>query len=723
MKYPIKHYLVPIVFVLCLFFLYLYLSMWTKDAPTHTDSAFSGHHAQQLYQRLVPQDVPRPTGSQANLTALTNIQQFLTRQGFDTQRQQLLSCDQVTLQCANITNLIAKKSGLKSDDHVLLVSHHDTVPASPGSADPGAGMAILMAIAEQDLSADRGVMLLFTDAEEIGLLGAKAFIDKHPWADKISSVINLEARGTRGQSMLFETGKHNDEMVAAMRQSMPSPLASSFFTAVYGFMPNQTDFTLFRNKGFSGANFAFIDGSEHYHTPGDNNQNLDIASVQHQGDNALSLLLQLLHQQAPPQDSTATVFTDVFSQWLMSWPEGWTSLLLFFSALCISWYIYRLEQQQQFDFDIFIRDFLAWSAVLVVAVLIGWAMTFLVPDGDNRALMVLMSLLLALIAGSYFGHESYSPVALIVPWVIWFLFCLLVMLVSAGLSAPFYLPLLVFSLLLLPGLLYRPLMRLLPLVSILAGLFALLSMWRMGMQIEMAIGYRYPFVQLLLWVLGGTVSVAILHVYYSPWLRQVSIALTVVLLVFVLADRGPAANNSLNYVYLVEPDVGAHIVAVGDHQITHPDAAGHRIFQSKQAEYFPWSSGYKSHGIAVAAPKNALPAMKVKVTQGRYEVFVPGHVKGEAVMLIIKGRQPESLSINGTTPMAMPTREVNVLQLYNADASGTKFEFMLEDQQQSEVYVVRKYWGIEQIDVDLPKAGITSFSEGNMTMVIRQLHL
>jgi hypothetical protein len=59
--------------------------------------------------------------------------------------------------------------------------------------------------------------------------------------------------------------------------------------AVYNLLPNNTDFTIFNEAGLPGLNFAFIDGYSNYHNEGDNLENVDERSIQHEGSNALAL--------------------------------------------------------------------------------------------------------------------------------------------------------------------------------------------------------------------------------------------------------------------------------------------------------------------------------------------------------------------------------------------------------------------------------------------------
>ena len=55
--------------------------------------------------------------------------------------------------------------------------------------------------------------MLITDGEEAGLLGARAFVNGHPWLDDIGLVLNFEARGNGGPVLLMQTGHENGWLV------------------------------------------------------------------------------------------------------------------------------------------------------------------------------------------------------------------------------------------------------------------------------------------------------------------------------------------------------------------------------------------------------------------------------------------------------------------------------------------------------------------------------
>ena len=50
-----------------------------------------------------------------------------------------------------------------------------------------------------------------------------------------------------------------------------------------------TDFTVFKEAGFPGLNFALVDGTAYYHSSRDTFANLELSGVQHHGVNMLAL--------------------------------------------------------------------------------------------------------------------------------------------------------------------------------------------------------------------------------------------------------------------------------------------------------------------------------------------------------------------------------------------------------------------------------------------------
>ncbi|WP_183255143.1 M20/M25/M40 family metallo-hydrolase [Brevundimonas basaltis] len=219
---------------------------------------------------------------------------------------------------------------------VALMAHYDTVPMSAGAADDSAGVAAILETARAIQArgpADRTLVILFTDAEEIGLDGARIFWGGHPLRDRIGAVVNLEARGGGGRAMMFETGRGNAETIAlfgeAGARADGGVTANSLAGFVYERMPNGTDFTIPKDRGVQGLNLAFIGRPAQYH--GDSPPDmLDRGAVQHIGSQALESADALLRAGVLPARTANTVYADLFGRTIISHPPaaGWGLLAL-----------------------------------------------------------------------------------------------------------------------------------------------------------------------------------------------------------------------------------------------------------------------------------------------------------------------------------------------------------------------------------------------------------
>lgn len=157
---------------------------------------------------LMAEGVPHPIGSDANRRVRERIVGQLAAMGYTPEVQREFVCSDFRRSCGTVENVLARLQGRRRDEVVLLNSHYDTQPATPGAGDPMAGVATLLEVARilrSEPPAERGVLLLVNDGEEAGLLGATAFVDRHRWAPEVKAVVNLEARGSRGASRLGMT--------------------------------------------------------------------------------------------------------------------------------------------------------------------------------------------------------------------------------------------------------------------------------------------------------------------------------------------------------------------------------------------------------------------------------------------------------------------------------------------------------------------------------------
>lgn len=306
----------------------LTLAAYRPPAPLGPDAApnlFSAYRAKAVLDSLVGNGVPHPIGSPAAARVRENIVKRLAALGYNPELQSGFVCDDHGA-CGNAVNIIATLGG-KTEDAVLLAAHYDSVPAGPGASDDGTGVAAMLEIARVLAARPQPlhpVVLLFTDGEEAGLLGASLFVNQHPLAKQVMAAVNLDARGTSGPSMMFETGTANAWLMGLYGAAIARPVTNSLFYVVYKLLPNDTDFSVFKSAAYQGFNFAFIGNVGRYHTPLDTAANADPGTIQHHGDNALAAISVLANSPSLRFPAAESVFADIFARKLISWPSQFT---------------------------------------------------------------------------------------------------------------------------------------------------------------------------------------------------------------------------------------------------------------------------------------------------------------------------------------------------------------------------------------------------------------
>ena len=273
---------------------------------------------------------PHPTGSRANLAAREYVMAQLSGLGFNPQVATAIGIynGSGTLIAGNTHDVVARLPGTANTGAILLMAHYDSVANGPGAADDGTGVAAILEgirALKAELPLKNDLIVLITDGEEAGLLGAEAFVASHPWMKDIALVMNFEARGNQGPSLLFETSVNNARLIKEVAQSAPYPTGSSLFYAVYKLLPNDTDFTVFRAAHARGLNFAFGGHLEAYHSWLDTADNLDPASLQHHGSYVLSLVRHFgrMDMSTFEQQNGDAVFFDWYGSNLITYSERW----------------------------------------------------------------------------------------------------------------------------------------------------------------------------------------------------------------------------------------------------------------------------------------------------------------------------------------------------------------------------------------------------------------
>lgn len=285
---------------------------------------FSSARAMTTLQTILGDQAPHPIGSPAHDLVRDRVLAQFRALGYDTKVERRFACN-ASATCANVDNIIARAPGAPAADALAVVAHYDSVGAGPGASDDGVGVATLLETAR----AIRGerfrypVVFLVTDGEEAGLLGAEGFVADAGLSTNIAACINVENRGTSGPSYMFETSRNNGWLVPLIARSLPRPAATSLFNSIYDLMPNDTDVTVFKRAGKAAVNFAAIGNVGYYHTPNDSLAHVNASTLQHHGDNVLSLTRTLANADLR-QTSSSAVYFDVLMLTMIRWPQPLT---------------------------------------------------------------------------------------------------------------------------------------------------------------------------------------------------------------------------------------------------------------------------------------------------------------------------------------------------------------------------------------------------------------
>ena len=245
---------------------------------------------------------PHPIGSAANRETRDYIVSYFESLGLETEVQKTTVVyrhptrpNRSTI-IGNVENIIARLPGrsgvnLEGPGDLVLMGHYDSRPLTPGAGDDASGTAAIMEAARIMSSGPtpaHDVVFLINDGEEMGLLGAQGFFRQHPLAKNAGLVLNFEARGSYGASMMFETSSNNAWLTDELIKSTPDLMASSLSYEIYRQMRNDTDMSISKGEGVPGLNFAFTAGLFDYHAMTDNAENLDTNSLAHQANNVLA---------------------------------------------------------------------------------------------------------------------------------------------------------------------------------------------------------------------------------------------------------------------------------------------------------------------------------------------------------------------------------------------------------------------------------------------------
>jgi hypothetical protein len=356
-------------------------------APADTPAVeFSAERAESVLARILAAERPHPVSTTENAAVRARILGELSQLHIPARIHGGFACNSMrsvaVLTCASVNDIVAEVVPGRGRA-IVLMAHYDSVPAGPGAADDESSVATIIETAralKTQLSPFRHpVLALFTDGEEAGMLGAAAFLQDPNLRARVGVVVNAEARGNHGRSLLFQTSPGNGPLIDKYAKDTLNYAASSLYQEIYRVLPNDTDLTLFIGDGFPSFNFAYTENVAHYHTALDTRANLDPQSVQQQGDNLLALTRGLEEMDFAGLKGEDEVYVDLLGRVLLHIPSLWVvplSLAAFATLLAATFLSARTPIAKR----VWVGAFLMTPSLVLGTALAGWVLHTLAQE-------------------------------------------------------------------------------------------------------------------------------------------------------------------------------------------------------------------------------------------------------------------------------------------------------------------------------------------------------
>ncbi len=356
------------------------------------------------------------------------------------------------------TNILARIKGSGSGKALLLLSHYDSSPhSSLGASDAGSGVATILEGLRAFLAANTNpkndIIVLISDAEELGLNGADLFVKEHAWRKDVGLVLNFEARGSGGPSyMLIETNRGNSKLIEEFTKANPQyPVANSLAYSIYKMLPNDTDLTVFREDGdIEGFNFAFIDDHYDYHTAKDTYERLDRNTLAHQGTYLMPLLKHFGNADLGNLKSLSDyIYFNVPFFKLVSYPYDWIWPMFGLAVLLFIFCLIHGFRKKELDIINVLKGFIPMFLILTINSLIGYfswsVLKWMYPHykdilhgfSYNGHTYIIAFVLLSLCI-SFITYRKFTKIKsanlLVAPIFIWLIICAAIALYLPGAS-------------------------------------------------------------------------------------------------------------------------------------------------------------------------------------------------------------------------------------------------------------------------------------------------
>ncbi|WP_157252234.1 M20/M25/M40 family metallo-hydrolase [Nonomuraea typhae] len=199
-------------------------------------------------------------------------------------------------------NVVARIPGAAATGQVVLAAHYDSTTTTPGTSDDKASVAAILEIVRAlQTGGERprnDLVILLSDGEEPGLIGAESFAAHHPLARSGGVVINLEGPGNGAPSAVYNVTPGGTGLTGVLAAS-PYPVGESALIGIYRQTGFHSDLTTLEEHGFIGVDLGTAGGRAYYHHPRDTLANFEPAVLQMHGANGLALTRAALAADLP----------------------------------------------------------------------------------------------------------------------------------------------------------------------------------------------------------------------------------------------------------------------------------------------------------------------------------------------------------------------------------------------------------------------------------------
>lgn len=374
-----------IIISLVVFIIITGVTMYGYRQPQAISQTEDGFVTKQVLDHLAEIAVePTPVGSEQHKQVRDYLVNVLSELGLNPEIQSAYAINPYWRTGAVINNVVTRIPGSESSKAILLVANYDSMPTSPGANANKAAVASVLEIvrvvlAEAPLKND--LIILFADAGEIGALGALAFAEQHPWMEEVGLVLNAEARGTSGASVLFGTSRRNGWLISQYAQAVSQPLGNSFIHELYRLMNHDHSFTVFNQAQIPGLNLAYLDKPTYYHTAFDNLENIDLTSIQQQGNNLLQLVKHFGNLELQEISQIDQIYFDLFGLKLVHYPITWIANLITITIIMFGIVVWQGMKNYRFNLKGILYGILIFALIgLFSGVLMSYVGDWLVPN-------------------------------------------------------------------------------------------------------------------------------------------------------------------------------------------------------------------------------------------------------------------------------------------------------------------------------------------------------